>query len=176
MKKILLLVLLFPIIILGLTGCKEKKDNRKSISLIDPVFGYETVFKYDQKENFSNLKTNEGGVSKEITFENEELDVSFQMYYTKLMKSSYDKSKEVRSKQKYYKEYKFNKYEAYSYGDYTSGIYLNILIDIDSTDTAKILFVSIDRLDSNQNIIVADVLNKELKDFFNSIEVFEIDQ
>lgn len=175
MKKKILLVLLLPIIIIGLTGCGEKKDTRKSIKLADPVFGFETVFKYDEKENFTNIKTKEGGASKEISFENSDLDVEFQMYYTKMSKTSYDKSKEIRANQKNYKEYKYGKYNAYAYGEYSSGLYLNILLGVDSTDTAKILFVSIDRLDTNEDVIVANVLDKDLKDFFNSIEVNEID-
>ena len=97
------------------------------------------------------------------------------MYYTQMSKTSYDKSKEIRTNQKYYKEYKYGKYDAYAYGDYSSGIYLNILLGVDSTDTAKILFVSIDRLDTNEDIIVAKLLDKELKTFFNSIEVNSVD-
>ena len=175
MKKKLLFILLLPLIILGLTGCGEKKDTRKTISISDPVFGYETSFKYDEKEKFSDAKVNKSGVSTEISFENSELDVEFQMYYTKMSKTSYDRSKEIRASQKYYKEYKYGKYEAYAYGDYSSGMYLNILIDVDSNDIAKALFVSIDRLDTNESVVVADVLDKELKDFFNSIEIKSID-
>lgn len=175
MKKKLLFILLLPLLILGLTGCEEK-DTRKTISISDPVFGFETTFKYDEKEKFSEAKVNKSGVSTEISFENTELDVEFQMYYTKMSKTSYDRSKEIRASQKYYKEYKYGKYEAYAYGDYSSGMYLNILLGVDSTNTAKVLFVSIDRLDTNENVVVADVLDKKLKNFFNSIEVYEIDQ
>lgn len=174
MKKKLLFIMLLPVFILLLTACEEK-DTRKSIVLSDPVFGYETVFKYKEEENYSEVKTNEGGASTEITFENPDLDVEFQMYYTQMSKTSYDKSKEIRTNQKYYKEYKYGKYEAYAYGEYSSGIYLNILLGVDSTDTAKILFVSIDRLDTNEDIIVAKLLDKELKTFFNSIEVNSVD-
>ena len=176
MKKKLLLILLLPILLLGLTGCGEKKDNRKSIYLTDLTFGYSTEFKYDPKENFSEVKTEEGGLSKEFTFENKDLDVEFQMYYTKMSKTSYDRSKETRSKQKYYKEYKFGEYEAYAYGEYSSGLYLNILIGVDGYKDAHILFVSIDRLDTNEDVVVANVVDKELKDFFNSIEINSIDQ
>lgn len=171
MKKLLLLII-FIIPILLITGCEKEKEK---ISLTDPVFGYETVFSYEKGENYSNVKKEEGGASNEITFENKDLDVEFQMYYTKMTKSSYDRSQEVRKNQKYYKEYKFNKYKAYAYGEYTSGIYLNILLGVDSTDTAKVLFVSIDRLDTNEDVVVSKVLDKELKEFFNSIEVMEVD-
>lgn len=171
-KLLLLIILLVPVLLL--TGCG--KEEKEKITLTDPVFGYQTTFSYDKKENFSNIKTEDGGASKAITFENKDLDVEFQMYYTKMMKSSYDKSKETRANQKYYKEYNYGKYKAYAYGEYSSGIYLNILIDVDSTDTAKILFISIDRLDTNENIVVADVLDKELKEFFNSIQVYEVDE
>ena len=176
MKKKLLLILLLPVFILLLTGCNEKKDTRKSITLTDPVFGYETVFKYNVDENYSEVKTNEGGASKEISFENPDLDVEFQMYYTKMNKNSYDKTRETRSNQKYYKEYKFSNYEAYAYGEYSSGIYLNILLGVDSTDTAKVLFVSIDRLDTDESKIVFDILDADLSEFFNSIEVHEVDE
>lgn len=174
MKKKLLLILLLPIVMIGLTGCGENKNTKKSILLSDPVFGYETSFKYDGKESFSGIKNNLDGTSTSLEFKNEELDVEFQMYYTRMMKNSYDESKKIRSKQKYYKEYKFGKYEAYSYGEYTSGLYLNILLD-DYNETAKVLFVSIDRIDTNQNVVVADVLDKKLVKFFDTIEVIDID-
>ena len=173
MKKKLLFVLL-PVFILLLTGCNE--DTRKSITLADPVFGYETVFKYNEKENFSEVKTKEGGASKEISFENPDLDVEFQMYYTRMSKTSFDRSKKTRSNQKYYKEYKYGEYEAYVYGDSSSKVNLIILIDVDSTNTAKMLFVAIDRLDTNQDVIVANVVDKELKNFFNSIKIESIDE
>ena len=175
MKKKLLFILLLPVFILLLTGCEEK-DTRKSITLTDPVFGYETTFKYNKDEKFSEVKNIEGGASKEIEFENPDLDVEFQMYYTKMSKKAYDTSKTTRSNQKYYKEYKLGEYDAYAYGEYSSGIYLNIVLGVDSTDTAKILFVSIDRLDTNEDIVVSKLLDKELKDFFNSIKVNEVDQ
>lgn len=171
MKKLLIVIVLLLSVFI-ITGCEEEKEK---ISLVDPVFGYETVFKYDKKDNFSNIKKDDSGVSKSITFENKDLDVEFQMYYTRLLKKSYDISKETRSKQKYYKEYKFGKYEAYAYGESSSGLYLNILLGVDKTETAKALFVSIDRIDSNQNIVVGEVLDKYLIKFFNTIEVMEVD-
>lgn len=176
MKKKLLLILLLPVFILLLTGCGKKESTTKTIPLIDSVFGYATTFNYDVSENYSGVTKKEGGASKEIEFKNEDLDVSFQMYYTRMSKTSYDRSKEVRSAQKYYKEYKFGKYDAYAYGEYADGIYLNILIDVDSTETAKILFVSIDRLDTNDSVVVADVLDKDLKKFFNTIKVESVDE
>jgi len=175
MKKKLLFILLLPVFILLLTGCEEK-DNRKSITLVDPVFGYETVFKYNPEENYSEVKTNDGGASKEIEFENPDLDVEFDMYYTRMSKTSYDRTKEIRANQKYYKEYKFGEYEAYAYGESSSGVNINILLGVDSTDTAKILFVAIDRIDTNEKVVVPKLLNKELKDFFSSIEVYEVDE
>jgi len=170
MKKVLF-ILLLPIIILGLTGCGEKKDTRKTITLEDSAFGYATTFKYDENEKFTDIEAEKSGVSNSLTFKNEELDVEFQMYYTRMMKTSYETSKKARSAQKYYKEYKFGEFDAYAYGDYTSGIYLNILLGVDNTETAKVLFVSIDRIDTNQGVVVADVLDKKLNKFFNTIQV-----
>ena len=178
-KKLLLLLVLIPALLLVVTGCdKEKesvqKEEKEKITLNDSTFGYETVFKYDKGEKYSEVKENNGGASTEISFENEDLDVEFQMYYTKMGKTSYEKTQETRSAQKYYKEYTFGKYKAYAYGEYSSGINLNILLDVDSTDTAKVIFVAIDRLDTNEDIVVADVLDKDLKEFFDSIEVNSI--
>jgi hypothetical protein len=176
MRKKLFILALLILPILLLTGCEGKKvDTRKSINITDPVFGYSTTFKYEKEENFSEVKSVEGGAYKEIEFENPDLDVEFQMYYTKMSKNSYDKSKVSRAAQKYYKEYNFNGYESYAYGDYSSGLYLNILLGVDSTDTAKILFVSIDRLDTDETKVVAEIVDKELKEFFNSIEAYEVD-
>ena len=175
-KKLLLLIILLPALLLTVTGCdKEKepiqKEEKKEITLSDSTFGYETKFKYDKDENYSDVEENLGGASTEIEFENKDLDVEFQMYYTKMSKTSYEKTQETRSAQKYYKEYTYGKYKAYAYGESSSGININILLDVDSTETAKVIFVAIDRLDTNEEVVVADVLDKDLKDFFNSIEV-----
>ena len=171
MKKLLILiVLILPVIIL--TGCEGEKEK---ITLADPVFGYETVFKYDKKENYNSILQERGGASNSVSFKNRDLDVEFQMYYTKMSKDNYNNSKKIRLNQKYYQEYKFGKYEAYSYGSYSSGLYLNILLGVDN-NTAKALFVSIDRIDNNESVVVKDVLDKELMEFFNSIEVNSIDQ
>ena len=175
MKKKLLFILLLPVFILLLTGCEEE-DNRKTISLTDPAFGYITTFKYNPEENYSEAKYEEGGLSKRITFENKDLDVQFDMYYTRMSKTSYDQSKKIRSKQKYYKEYKFGEYEAYAYGESSSGINLNLLIGVDGYKDAHILFIAIDRLDTNEKVVVANLLDKELKDFFNSIEIESVDE
>ena len=174
-KKIILLVLLLLPVLL-LTGCDNKKVNpQKNIALTDPTFGYETSFEYED-ENFTDIKSEKGGASNELTFKSEDLDVEFQMYYTKMSKSSYERTQEARSKQKYYKEYTFGDYKAYGYGEYSSGLYLNILLDVDSTDTAKILFVSIDRLDTDETQIVVDIVDQKLMRFFNSIKVMSVDQ
>lgn len=178
MKKKLLFILLIPAFLLLFTGCgKEekqeiKKDDTKKIILSDDGFGYKTTFSYDKTEKYSDFEEDkESGRSTTIEFENEELDLEFEMYYTDMLEDSYKKTQVARSTQKYYKEYKFGKYNAYAYGEYSSGLYMNILLEIDDKGYAKILFVSMDRLDNDDSIVVADVLEDDkLQEFFNSIE------
>ena len=184
MKKKLLLLLLVPALLLVLTGCEKKetkketvKSNTKTIELADKTFGYKTTFTYDKKDNYSDIETDtESGRTTQIEFENEELDLEYEMYYTDMRTTTYEETQKTRSAQKYYKEYTFGDYKAYAYGEYGSSLQLNILIDTDKeTDMAKILFVSIDRLDTNQDIIVSDVVaDTKVQDFFNSMKVEKI--
>ena len=182
MKRKIFIGILALILCFGLTGCEKKQDikpkenNTKTITLTDEKFGYKTTFTYDKEENYSEVEEEDEGRSKEISFKNEDLDLSYQMYYTDMYQDSYQKTQETRKAQKYYKEYKFGKYEAYAYGEYSSGLYLNILLETDKEeDKAKILFVSIDRIDSNQDIVVADVVaDTKVQEFFNSLKLEKI--
>ena len=178
MKKKLLILLLIPALLITLTACDKKgkdtkkENNVKTITLKDEKIGYKTTFSYDKKENYSEVKE-ESGASKEISFDNEDKDVSFQMYYNKISDNSYETSKNNRSEQKYYKEYKFGKYEAYAYSEYDDGLYVIIkLAEEDNMDI--LLFVSIDRIDNNKDIIVKDVFEKDLNKFFNTIKIEKI--
>ena len=177
MNKKILLLLLIPLLLLVTTACDkthegEAKDKKltKTIELSDSKLGFTTTFTYDAEEKFTDVEEQTGGASKEITFVNKDLDVSFDMYYNTMRTASYNDSEKSRSTQKYYKEYKFGDYEAYAYGNYDDGIYLNILLGIDEDDMAEVLFVSIERLDNDQDVIVSNVLDEKLQDFFNSME------
>lgn len=180
-KKIFLLLALLPALLLVVTGCdknnKEKNENQKetetkTAELFDEKMGIKTTFTYASGDSFENFEYDESGASKAMTFKNEKLDVEFEMYYNTMTKTSYDKSQETRSAQKYYKEYKFGKYEAYAYGEYDDGLYLNILANTDDNDDVNVLFVSIDRIDNNKDVVVADVVaDKDIQTFFNSMKV-----
>ncbi|MBQ3308087.1 MAG: hypothetical protein IJG68_07865 [Bacilli bacterium] len=170
MKKYLLLFLVVMLFVLTITGCASKK----TITLEDKELGLKTTFTYNDKEKFSEVTENEEGKSKEILFKNEDLDLEFEMYYTHMSKSSYDKSKQNRSLQKYYKEYKFGKYDAYVYGNYDSSVYLSILLN-EEKDEVDSLFVSVDRIDNNQEIKAFNVVaDKTMQNFFGSIEFKKI--
>lgn len=182
-KKLLLLLFIIPALLLVVTGCGKKEEkkpvenNTKTIELTDKKFGYKTTFTYDKSENYSDIDVDtDSGRTTEIEFENEELDVEFEMYYTDMRSTTYKETQEIRSKQKYYKEYNFGKYKAYAYGEYSSSIHLNILIDTDQdTDMAKIIFVEISRMDTNEDIVIADVVSgKKIQALLNSIEVKKI--
>ena len=82
------------------------------------------------------------------------------MYYNTLSVKSYETAKKNRSVQKYYKEVKIGKYDGYVYGDTSSGLYLILKLDVDENDMAVLLFVSIDRLDTKEDVIVSDVFEK----------------
>ena len=105
-KKVLLLVLI-PILLLSFTACDKKKkvekekDDRKSIVLKDSGFGYKTTFKYDKKDDYSDVEEEKSGKSTQISFDNEDLDLEFEMYYTSMSSDSYKTTEEARSKQKY---------------------------------------------------------------------------
>ena len=44
------------------------------------------------------------------------------------------------------------------------------LLSIIEDDMAEVLFVSIDRIDNDKDVVVAEVLENKLQDFFNSME------
>ena len=166
----ILLLLMLVLAVLTLTGCTKTK----TITLEDENFGLKTTFTYDAKEKYTEPEDVTQGASKEIAFKNEDLDLEFEMYYTHMNKSNYDKSKQSRSLQKYYKEYKFGEYDAYVYGNYDSSVYLNILLN-EENDEVDSLFVSIDRIDNNQEIKVSNVVaDQKVQDFFGSIQFEKI--
>jgi len=174
MKKLLIL-LLIPILLVGLTACGSKntntKTNQKTIVLEDKKLGFKTTFSYDVKEKFSDIEYSDEGASREVEFDNDELDAEFQMYYNTMTDTSYNTNKDVRSHQKYYKEYTFGKYKAYAYSDFSNNIKLNILLNENKNKMYDVLFVSIDRLDNDNSIVMAEVLDDEvLQDFFKSMK------
>ena len=174
MKKKLLILLLLVVSVFTVTACgkkeKEKKVETKTIVLQDDKKGYKTTFTYPKTENYSEPTKQESGASAEIDFENEDKDVEFQLYYNTITKKSYEYNKEGRSKQKYYKEVKAGKYEGYVYGEYSSGLYAIFKLEETKDDMVVLLFVSLDRLDTNEDVVVADVFDKDLKDFFASMK------
>ena len=180
MKKYLLL-LLIPVLLFGMTACDKKETTKKNaqekIVLEDSKLGFKTTFFYDKGENYSNLEVDkDSGASTAITFNNEDLDLDFQMYYNTMRTATYKDSQTARSKQKYYKEYKFGEYEAYVYGEYDSGLYMNILLKTEENDMADVLFVSIDRHDSDPDTIVSEVVaQKDVQKFFKSIKFEKIE-
>jgi len=176
MTKKVLLILLIPVLLLTVTACgkthegKEKdKKLTKTIELVDKKLGFNTTFTYDAEEKYSDVEVNNEGASTAIYFSNAELDSSFEMYYNTMRTKSYNDTEKARSKQKYYKEYTFGDYEAYAYSEYDDKIYLNVLLGIDD-DMAEVLFVSIERIDTDKEVIMADVLEKDLKSLFESME------
>ena len=174
-KKLLLILLLIPLLFFATacdkthTGKEKDKKITKTIELSDDKLGFTTTFKYDAEEKFSDVEENEEGKSTAITFTNEEFDASFEMYYTTMSTTAYNETETARSAQKYYKEYKFGDYEAYAYSEYDDKIDLNILLGIDD-NTAEVLFVSIERMDTDEEIVMAEVLEKKLQDFFKTME------
>ena len=82
-----------------------------------------------------------------------------------------DSVKEDRSNKKYYKEYKLNGHKAYVYSDYDDQLYLIIELKEDKNGTLYQLFVSLERDDNDEDVIVYNVFTQEaLQDFFNSID------
>ena len=180
MKKIIISIVMVASLLLLVTGCEKKEKTKEkpqetgmsTAELFDEKMGINTKFSYNATDNFTEFEKEDGGASKSMTFKNEDLDVKFEMYYNVMTKTSYDKSQETRSAQKYYKEYKFGEYAAYVYGEYDDGLYLNILANVDNFDNASVLFVSIDRIDNNKEVIVSDVFAENtIQDFFNSMKV-----
>ena len=163
MKKYLIL-LLIPLLVL-VTACT--KNEGKQLKLVDSKFGT-TTFTID--DTYTDVEEEKDGASTEISFENESLDLEYEMYYNRIRKATYKSSKETRSKQKYYKEYTFGDYKGYAYGEYESGLYMNIILAEDEEDYI-ILFVSLDRNDNDIEKVVAEIVEeKPTQDFFKSMK------
>ena len=173
MKKYLWL-LLIPVLLIATTACNSntKKVDKEKIVLEDKKLGFKTTFYYEKGKKYKNIEAdNNSGASAALTFDNEDLDLSFKMYYNTIRKGTYDDSQKIRSNQKYYKKYKFGDYDAYVYGEYDSSINLNILLDVEDNDMANSLFVSITRIDSDPDVVVSKVVDsKEVQELFNSMK------
>ena len=179
MRKKLLLILLIPVLLL-ITACdktkiKNEEETGEKIVLEDKKLGFKTTFSYDKKEKYSDVEIENGDASAELTFENEELDIQFDMYYNTMTIETYQSTQKTRSAQKYYKEYKFGDYDAYAYGNYDSGLYISILLKEETNKMADVLFVSIDRIDNDKEVIVSDVVaGEQVQKLFNSIKFEKI--
>ncbi len=175
MKKKILILLLIPIIFIGLTGCgktniEKKDDGKKSIVLEDKKLGLKTTFKYEDKLNISDIEFSDEGASKSVEFDMEDQDAEVEMYYTSMSDTSYKNSQDIRSKQKHYKEYKFGKYKGYAFSEYDSNLKLNIILNENDNKMYDVLFVDIERLDTDQTIIMSEIFdNEEFQELFNSI-------
>jgi len=178
MKHKILILLMIPILLL-VTACNDVKtkenDDSKKIEIIDQTKQIETTFSYDKKIGFSEISTYNND-SPTIEFDCVKLDIDFQMSYKELDTNIYEDTQKNRKNKKYYKEYTFGKYEAYVYGDYENNITMNIHLR-KQDKSSIILVVTMNRLDSDENIVIADILDdKELQDFFNTIEVKRIEK
>ncbi len=178
MKKVFGLLLCI-IALFAITGCGKEEKTKKDLEqivLADETLHYETIFTYEKGKNYSDIEEDDSGKYGEISFKNEDLDLSFEMYYTESRTTTYNETKEARSKQKYFKEYKFGEFDAYAYGESDSNLKLSIFLEEElDTGLARSIFVSIDRLDVNEDVIVADVVaDKEVQSLLNSIELKRI--
>ena len=98
------------------------------------------------------------------------------MSYKEIDTTTYEETQKNRKNKKYYKEYTFGKYEAYIYGDYENSVTMNIHLRKQDKQSV-ILTITMNRLDTDENVVIADVLDdKELQEFFNTIEVKRIDK
>ena len=181
MNKKLLLLFIIPALLLFITGCDKKEEKpevtTKTIELTDNKLGFKTTFTYNSDLNYSKVKEDDSGASKAIDFYNEDLDVNFEMYYNTISSNLYKSVKESRNEQKYYKEYKFGDYEAYAYGNYENGLYLNILLSTEENGMVNLLFVSIDRIDNNEEAIVSEIVaGKEVQELLNTIKFEKIEK
>ena len=176
MSKKFLILLLIPVLLLTVTACgKQQSDTEndkvltKTIELHDDKLGFTTTFTYNSEEKYTEPVEDNSGKSTSIYFENEDLDATFEMYYTTMRTTTYNDTEKTRSKQKYYKEYTFGDYEAYAYSEYPDKINLNVLLGVDGDD-AEVLFVTIERKDNSEEVIIPDIFDERMQDFFKSME------
>ena len=178
MKHKLLILLMIPIL-LFVTGCNDTttkvQEKGTKLEITDQSKEIETTFTYDKKLGLSEITTYNND-SPMIEFDCVKLDIDFQMSYKELDTSLYEDTQKNRKNKKYYKEYTFGKYEAYIYGDYENSVIMNIHVR-KQDDKSIILVITMNRLDSDENVVIADVVEeKELQEFFNTIEVERIEK
>ena len=181
MKNKILILLLIPLTIL-VSACGntkgQKQDNTKTITITDINKKVETKFTYEKKLGFSEVNVYKNDGSPTIEFDNVSLDIDFEMYFMELATDTYEQTKENRKGKKFYKEYMFGKYDSYIYADYENNCTMNIQLKSNKKDnTTIILVITMDRLDDDENVVIADLIErKEMQDFFNSIEFDEIEK
>ena len=173
-KLFLLLIPLLFITACGKANIKEEANSSK-ITLLDKKKGIETTFTYDKKLDFSEIYTHQDQESPSIEFDNINLDIDFEMIYKEVNTDSYLEAQKNRKNKKYYKEYTFGNYTAYIYGDYDDNIIININVK-KNKDTSIILVITMNRLDSDENTILAEVLeDRDLQEFFKTIKVENVE-
>ncbi len=164
MKKLkIIIILLLPILLLS-TGCEKKqepKDEIKEIEFLDQKLNYKTTFQVEKGSSFSDIKKDENSGSSEVfSFRNEKLDVFFEMYYNVIRLNTYESLKNSRKEKKFYKEFSLGNYQGYGYSDSDDKVYLNILLSQED-NTVIVLFVSMERIDDNNKIILLEVFEEE---------------
>ena len=179
MKK-KLVVLLFLSILLFTSGCGnatiQKREEISKIEIIDTENGFYTSFNDNKKLGFSKVETYDQGAKVSIEFDSIDLDVDFAMSYMNLETVSYKETQKNNSNKNYYKEFTFGKYKAYAYGDSSDSVTMNILLNNNKeTNISNILVVTMNRLDTDEKVNIAEVLEeKELQEFFQTISFKQI--
>ncbi len=179
MKKGYMLLLL-PMTLL-LSGCgnttinTNNNDGLNKIEIYDEEKGFKTTFSYDESVNYSKVEKDDEDDITAYEFINDDLDVEIQMFYVDLDYATYNNIQLSHKNEVNYKEYAFNNFDGYTFGQLDEELDLYIILNDDKEKkNYNLLYVTINRMDQDEKIVVREVFDeKELQALFDTID-FEI--
>ena len=171
--KSILVIGLMIIVLFTFTGCgkKDEKEDLKSIIYKDEKSGYTLTFKAPKDSKFEVKEEQNTGKFNEMIINNEDLNVSLDIYYVEMTDSSYNSGKEARSADEGYKEYKWNKYDGYSYNGDKYSTYFEVYLDNDNSEGMMIgLFGSVEYINYDNANVLEAFNSDDLQKFLSSME------
>ena len=176
MKKLsyIILIILLVFSLFAFTGCKSKeKKTEEKLELSE--IASETLVYYDEKtrdkitfeyfpeEKYKIVKEDTGGAFKSIEFENEDLNITVEMYLIQEYNGSFENSQEANKEANNYREFTVNGYNGYTYSQSnSSSIHSKILIlqDLDETEGLS-LYMYIDKMNSKKDTDLMETFYSE---------------
>lgn len=179
MKKKILLLLVFGIVIVTCCSCGKKasentKKDLKTITYDYPFIGFSSKFSYSDDYGFEDLEVKNEEDANYLYFKNSKSNLEYKIEARIFDESLVKEFEDEHKKNEKYKKLKFGKYDGYIYS--AENNYTSIVLKLNKEDSFYyVIIVDINRtgeVDSSDNIYIYDSIieDKNLIEFLSSIE------